>query len=124
MNITTFGTFCDVLFHQILLILNFVRKHQLQKKKSIPKYKCNVNFIDKPLDFINTSRILCSKKIIDSCLDIFEQDDIPLVIYTLSQAISNIFDYYKFAKDLNIIFFIENPNTAPCSIHKLDQQTY
>ena len=107
----------------MLLILNFVRKQQLQKK-SIPKYKCNVNFIYKALDFINTSRILCRKKIIDSCLDIFEQDDIPLIVYTLSQAISNIFHYYKFAKDLNIIFFIENSNTAPCSIHKLDQQTY
>ena len=75
------------------------------------------------MDFINTSRVLCSKEIIDSCLSVFEQDDIPLIIYTLSQAISNIFDYHKFAKDLNI-FFIENPNTAPCSIHKLDQQIY
>ena len=122
MNIATLGKFCDVLFHRMLLILNFVRKQQLQKK-SVPKYKCNVNFIYKALNFINTSRVLCSEEIIDSCLNIFEQDDIPLIIYALSQAISNIFDYHTFAKDLNI-FFIENPNTAPCSIHKLYQQIY
>ena len=42
---------------------------------------------NKSLDFINVSRILHSKNIIDGQLDFVEQGDILLVIYTLTQSI-------------------------------------
>ena len=34
--------------------------------------------------FANVARILCSKEIFDSCPDFVEQDDIPMIIFTLS----------------------------------------
>ena len=50
------------------------------------KYKFNIKFTNKALNFINVARILLSKEIIDSCRDFVEQDDIHKVIYTLTQC--------------------------------------
>ena len=88
------------------------------RKKSILKYKCNINFTNKALDFINVARILCSKEIIDSHPDFVEQVDIPMIMCTLTH--SNIFRNHAFVKDLNIQSFVENPNTVPCVCSKFD----
>ena len=54
------------------------------RKKSIPKNKYNIKFTNRVLDFINVAGILRMKEIIDSRPDFIEQDDIPMVIYTLT----------------------------------------
>ena len=41
------------------------------KKRAIAKHKCNIKFTKKALDFINVTKILDSKEIIDSCPDFF-----------------------------------------------------
>ena len=74
----------------------------MPRKKSIQKYKSNINFTNKALDFINVAKVLRSKGNIDSRPDLVEQDDILMVIYTLTQSIrSNIFNYHAFVKDLS-----------------------
>ena len=83
----------------------------IPRKKSIQKYKSNINFTNKALDFINVAKVLRSKGNIDSRPDLVEQDDILMVIYTLTQSIrSNIFNYHAFVKDLSwkirMLFFV------------------
>lgn len=74
----------------------------IPRKKSIQKYNSNINFTNKALDFINVAKVLRSKGNIDSRPDLVEQDDILMVIYTLTQSIrSNIFNYHAFVKDLS-----------------------
>ena len=59
------------------------------RKKSILKYKYDINFTNKALDFIDVARMLCIKEIIDSHPDFIEQVDIPVIVCTLTH--SNIY---------------------------------
>ena len=57
------------------------------KNKSVPKYKVNINFSSKALDFINLPRILRSKESQDHLPIQVGQTNIPMVMYSLTKAI-------------------------------------
>lgn len=66
--------------------------------------KCNMNFTNKALNFVNVDGILHSKEIIRRP-DFIKQGDIPMVIYAVTAAIrSTISFYYILDKDFNVIY--------------------
>ena len=84
-------------------------------KKSVPKYKVNVNFSSKALDFINLTRILRSKASQDHLPAYVSKNDIPMVIYSLSKPIrSQLFNYHKFVSELALESFVNNMESVPC----------
>ena len=52
----------------------FYTEKPVPRKKPILKCKCNINFKNKVLNFVNLSRLLRSEEIIDSGTDFVKQD--------------------------------------------------
>ena len=74
-----------------------------KRKKSIPKDKCEVDFINKFSNFINFR-----KEIIDSRLNFAEQNNISMRIYIFTQSLRwNTFNHHAFVKYRNISSFVE-----------------
>ena len=60
-------------------------------KKSIPKYRCNLNFKIKAFDFINLSKALRSKGVCDIVASNFDICYIPMAVYNLNPSITSTF---------------------------------
>ena len=90
-------------------------------KRTIPKYRCNVKFSNKALDFINLAKIIRTKEVIDACPLSLEHSELPMVVYTLTQPVrSKIFNYQSFVSNLDVPAFLEDNNSIPCSCNQYD----
>ena len=63
-------------------------------KKHIPRYRCNVTFSNKGIDFVNLPKLLSSKDILD-LLPHSHSNKAPMVVYDLSQSIRSKVCNYK-----------------------------
>ena len=91
-------------------------------KKTLPKYKLNMTFVNKALDYINLPSILRQPEIINNCPFNINEKDIPMVVYSLSQPVrSKIFNYHTFVNNLNLNEFVNNKDTIRCCCHEFDQ---
>ena len=73
-------------FHWYKMALDIIesklfKPRKPQKQKSIPKYKVNIEFVNKALDFINLPPIIRSKNIKDHSPFLMEETDVPMVVY-------------------------------------------
>ena len=85
------------------------------KQKKPPKYRLNVNFINKGVEMINLPKILRYRKVINSMPIPLSRENIPMVTYTLSKPIySKLFNHKKFVSEVNIEDFVEDNNIYPC----------
>ena len=92
------------------------------KKRSPPKYKCNITFSNKALDYINLPKILRSNEASSNLPSNFCESDIPMVVYSLNSSIrSKLFNYKRFVEDLDINKFVENTNSVSCCCSKYDK---
>ena len=74
------------------------------------------------MDFINLPQIIRSKEAKDSMPSILNDDDIPMVIYSLSQPIrSRILNYKKFVSELDLDGFNENKDSIKCHCSQYDK---
>ena len=82
-------------------------------RKAVPKYRINVKFLSKGVDFININKIIKdNNKLLP---DIF-QDDPPMIVYQLENPIrSNIFNHKKAVQNTDITSFLNDPTTVPCN---------
>ena len=91
------------------------------RKRSTPKYRCNVLFSNKALDFINLSKLLRSPESITNMPSLIEKSDIPMIIYSLNQSIrSKIFNYNTFVKSLDLNNFVNDNDTVKCACKEFD----
>ena len=91
------------------------------KSKSIPKYKLNIGFVNKGLEFINLPKILRSETVKGNSPHLMEETDVPMVVYSLSQPIrSKVFNYKQFVKNLDLDLFCRNNKSIPCHCKKYD----
>ena len=91
--------------------------------KKIPKYRISIPFISKALDFINLSQLIRSNHSKDNMPPSLSDEDIPMVVYSLSQPIrSKILNYKKFVTDLDLDRFKEDKNSIKCNCcnHSVD----
>ena len=83
--------------------------------KPVPRYKCNITFSNKGIDFVNLPKILSNtdlRKLLPSSFNNIS----PMVVYDLSKTIrSSIFNYKKVVQDINVEAYIADPSLLPCS---------
>ena len=93
----------------------------LPSKRHVPKYRCNISFVNKALDFINLPKILCSEMVVNNCPLQLEMSDIPMVVYSLSEPIrSKIFNYHEFVNNLDLHNFVSDNNSVVCCCNDFD----
>ena len=98
----------------------FIEPNQ-PKKRTIPKYRCHLKFVNKTLDFINLPSILRNPEVLNNCPLNITPSDIPMVVYSLEQPVrSKIFNYHQFVKDLDLNEFVKDPNSINCSCSHFD----
>ena len=86
------------------------------KKRPTPKYRCNLLFSNKALDFINLSKLLRSPAAMTSLPPQIDKTEIPMIVYTLNQPIrSKIFNYNDFIKSLDLNEFVNDNASIKCS---------
>ena len=90
-------------------------------KRQPAKYQIKIPFSSKAMDFINLPKILRNQKVMDVGLNLVSENDIPMVVYKLSQPIrSTILNYNKFVSTLNLVDFQNNPGSIPCHCSEFD----
>ena len=84
--------------------------------KKIPKFRISLPFINKALDFINLPQLIRSKHSKENMPPSLSDNDIPMVVYSLSQPIrSKVLNYKKFVKDLDLDRFKEDNSIIKCN---------
>ena len=92
-------------------------------KRTVPKYRISIPFLNKAMDFINLPQIVRSKAAKDSMPSILSDDDIPMIVYSLAQPIrSRILNYKKFVSELNLDSFNANKNSVKCCCSQYDKK--
>ena len=92
-------------------------------EKKLPKYRISIPFVNKAMDFINLPQIIRSKHAKENMPSVLTDEDIPMVVYSLSQPIrSRILNYKKFVTELNLDQFIENKDTVKCHCSEYNTQ--
>ena len=95
----------------------------VKPKRKIPKYRISIPFVNKAMDFINLPQIIRSKEAKDSMPSILNDDDIPMVVYSLSQPIrSRILNYKNFVSELDLDGFNENKDSIKCHCSQYDNK--
>ena len=79
------------------------------------KFRLNVNFCNKGMDFINLSQILNSPELIKHLPTAFNKNS-PMVVFDLTKSIrSKIFNHKKTIQELDVDAFLADPSIFPCS---------
>ena len=87
--------------------------HQPQKKH---KLRCNLDFVNKGLDFINLAKILKDPISIDNLPNNISKDNLPMITYSLGNIIRHtIFNYKSFIKDIDTNNIVDNIASLPCN---------
>ena len=90
-------------------------------KRTIPKYRVDISFVNKGLDFINLPSILRSNEVIENCPFQLEKSEIPMVVYSLNQSIrSKIFNYKDFVSSLDLHSFVNDNSCIECCCSEFD----
>ena len=106
--------------HFFLAALDIVSSHVWKpppviKQKSVSKFRLNVNFCNKGIDFINLSKILNTPELVQLLPPSFNKET-PMVVYNLEKSIrSKIFNYKEVVQETDIDSFLEDPSLLPCS---------
>ena len=86
-----------------------------EKVKTLPKYRISLPFTNKAMDFINLPQIIRSDEARKNMPSSLNENDIPMVVYSLSQPIrSRILNYKKFVSQLDLDAFNNDNNIIPC----------
>ena len=65
-------------------------------KRVPPKYQIKIPFTSKAMDFINLHKVLRNQYVMEARQNVIEEDDVPIVVFNLSQPIrSTILNYNK-----------------------------
>ena len=106
--------------HYFLAALDIVKSKignppkPITKSKTPPTNICRVPFNNKAIDFINIHKILKDNDVC-SALPEALRDDIPTVVYTLTNTIrSRIFNYKEFVQSLDVDRFLRDETILPC----------
>ncbi len=92
-------------------------------KKSVPKYKLTIPFVNKALDFINVPSILRSETVKQNTPPRLTDLDIPMVVFSLSKPIrSSLLNYKQFVSQLNLDSFSRNSNYIRCCCSEYSNQ--
>jgi hypothetical protein len=89
-----------------------------KRRKTDPNNMVKLVFLNKGLEMINLSKLLHSSSLSNEFPAYVTNTTYipPTVVYQLTPTIrSNIFNYTKFVKDLDLNKFVDNPNILPCS---------
>ena len=66
-------------------------------------HRISIPFVNKAMDFINLPQIIRSKHAKENMPSVLTDEDIPMVVYSLSQPIrSRILNYKKFVTELDL----------------------
>ena len=94
-----------------------------KKVQTMPKHKMCIPFVNKALEFINLPNILRSKEVMKNTPHLMEVEDIPMVVYSLTDSIrSSIFNYKQFVKHLDFDLFSRDQSTIVCYCKKVDKK--
>ena len=94
-----------------------------KKKRIPPKYQLKIPFTSKAMDFINLPKVLRNQDVLEAGQNIIEEDDIPMVVYNLSQPIrSTILNYNKFVSNLDLVKLQSDPESIPCRCANFDKK--
>ena len=92
-------------------------------KRKPPRHRIRLPFTSKAMDFISLPRILRTDIIKESRPSFMTDDDIPMVVYRLTQSIrSAILNYNKFVCSLDLNAFHLNNSIIPCHCHEFDNK--
>ena len=59
----------------------------------------------------------------EACQNAIDKDDIPMVVFNLSQPIrSTILNYNKFVSNLDLVKFQNDPDSIPCRCSNFDKK--
>ena len=84
------------------------------KPKPPSKYRCNINFCNKGVDFINLPQILNNAELIKLLPPSFNKAP-PMVVFDLVKPIrSKIFNHKKTIQQLDVEAFLADPSIFPC----------
>ena len=85
-------------------------------EKKLPKYRVNIPFINKAMDFINLAKLLRSNELASNMPPVMQSEDIPMVVYSLTETTrSKLLNYKKFVgKELDLEVFSNNESSIPC----------
>ena len=93
----------------------------VKPKRKPPKFSIRIPFTSKAMDFINLPRILRSDIIKEGRPAVMTDDDIPMVVYRLTDPIrSTILNYSKFVSSFNLNAFHIDESTIPCHCNEFD----
>lgn len=111
----------NFLFSQYFIAaLDIITSHILKplsksKSKSIPKYRCNIMFCNKGIDFLNLPQILNDNELLPLLPHSFKKRA-PMVVYNLVKPIrSKIFNYKQVIQNVDVEAFLADPTILPCS---------
>ena len=86
-----------------------------KSKRKPPKYRLRIPFSSKAFDYINLPNILRKQDSVSLLPEVVDADDIPMVVFSLSQPIrSTIFNYSKFVSSLDLSQANNNIDSVPC----------
>ena len=93
------------------------------EQRKTPKYKLNLPFVNKALDYINLPQILRCDTVYQEAPQIVNQSDIPMVVYFLGKPVrSSLLNYNKFVSTLNLDNFCNNNENVPCCCLNYDRK--
>ena len=96
---------------------------KIKSSRSVPKHKLSILFVNKAMDFINLPQILRSKNVSENAPHLMEDDDVPMVVFSLTDPIrSAILNYKKFVKHLDLNTFCLNKDSVPCPCKNYDHK--
>ena len=86
------------------------------KPKKQNKLRCNLDFVNKGLDFINLAKILRNPLSIQNLPVNISKDNLPMITYKLGETIRHtIFNYKSFVKDLDVDNILGDIDKLPCN---------
>ena len=95
---------------------NIYKSTPEKPKKNIPKYRISLPFVNKAMYFINLPKLLHCQGSKSSMPSVMNDNDIPMIVYSLTQPIkSRILNYKRFVSELNLDEFLENKYIVKCN---------
>ena len=92
-------------------------------KRVPPKYQLKIPFTSKAMDFINLPKVLRNQYVMEAGQNAIDEDDIPMVVFNLSQPIrSTILNYNKFVSNLDLVEFQNDPDSIQCCCSNFDKK--
>ena len=92
-------------------------------RKRTSKYKLVIPFDNKSFDFLNLPQIIQSKELKQHMPSKMLDEDIPMVVYSLTESIrSKILNYGEFVDQLDLNEFNNNKDSVPCPCSEFERK--